>query len=679
MQKIFLCMVLFFMFAGVTSSQSNLVDSLQNELNLKLQDTTRIRVLNTLIYNLMLRGKFETAESYINEIKKLGTKYSDKKIQARILSYEGLLVFNKGNSDSAIVQGLKAVDIYNEIQDWSGLADVYSNLGMFYMQKGASNYALESMNKALNYYAALNDKKKLVIILNNMGDIQFRLDNYEQAYNYFYSSLSMAKEINYRSIFPYLYINLGDYYKVKNRYNEALNFFYKALNMCEEVKNKNVFSSANFKIGMVQIAVYNYQKAIGHFSSSLQTRKEIGDSIGIIAVYNQIAYVNLYLKKYSETSSALETAMKMNTPVKDKGEMKNSCLYYSMLDSAKGNYASALKWYKKYSELKESLFAEAKGKEMGRLEAKFEYEKKEEQFLESQKKRNAEIESKLTRKNSLIYLFAGAFVLMMVIVAAIIKTKKDKQKANEKLIKMVEERTSELRVAKEKAEASERIKDEFLSQMSHEIRTPLNSVISLTGILLDEIKGLKEENILSVVQGIDKSGKRIIRTIEMLLNYSEVINGTYKPKVMDVDLKEICGDVIKEIKPLVKEKGLYIKFHSGVDNKTIEGDEYSIHQIIKNIIENAVIYTEKGGVDVSLIEKEGEIIFNCRDTGIGISDEFKTKIFQPFNQEETGYTRKYEGNGLGLALSKKYCELNGAVIECESEKGIGSEIIVRFS
>ena len=111
----------------------------------------------------------------------------------------------------------------------------------------------------------------------------------------------------------------------------------------------------------------------------------------------------------------------------------------------------------------------------------------------------------------------------------------------------------------------------------------------------------------------------------------------------------------------------------------ILADEYSIMQIFANLIDNAIKYTKKGKVEILLTKnKSGNVMVEVKDTGIGMSKEFLPKIFEPFVQEEQGYSRSYEGNGLGLALTKRYCEINNAVIEVESEKNVGSTFRVIF-
>jgi len=154
----------------------------------------------------------------------------------------------------------------------------------------------------------------------------------------------------------------------------------------------------------------------------------------------------------------------------------------------------------------------------------------------------------------------------------------------------------------------------------------------------------------------------------------------YKPKLVKVDLdSEILNKLYKEHQLSAKQKGLEIIYICKEKDTKVIADTYSITQIFSNLINNAIKYTKKGKVEILLGKnKTCNIMVEIKDTGIGISKEFLPKIFEPFSQEEQGYTRSFEGNGLGLALVKKYCELNNAIMEVETEKNVGSTFRIIF-
>jgi len=240
----------------------------------------------------------------------------------------------------------------------------------------------------------------------------------------------------------------------------------------------------------------------------------------------------------------------------------------------------------------------------------------------------------------------------------------------------------ELVIAKEKAEQSDKLKSEFLAQISHEIRTPLHAILNFSSILKDEI----EENYGSIkdidkfFNGIKISGKRITRTIDLILNMSEIQTGVYKYQPIMFNLyNKVMTVVHYNLYQNAVDANLNFLLEKETDETTIYADEYSIYQIIYLIAENAIKFTKKGSVFIRVIRnKLDHLIVTIEDTGIGMSEEYLSNIFAPFFQEEQGYTRRFEGNGLGLSLVKKYCDLNNINIEIKSKKGIGSTFTLTF-
>lgn len=232
--------------------------------------------------------------------------------------------------------------------------------------------------------------------------------------------------------------------------------------------------------------------------------------------------------------------------------------------------------------------------------------------------------------------------------------------------------------AKEQAEKSDRLKGEFLAQMSHEIRSPLNSILNFTSLIKESCRDIMDDDLQMSFNIIDQASKRLIRTIDLILNMSELQANTYDFTPAKVDINE---DVLKklflEYTPQAKNRNLDFELNCGIANTVVTADAYSLYQIFNNLIDNSIKYTKSGKVEIN-ITRNSSLEVEIKDTGIGISKEFMLNIFQPFSQEEQGYTRRFEGNGLGLALVKKYVEMNGARIEVQSHKGLGSSFKVIF-
>ncbi|MFH1198309.1 MAG: PAS domain S-box protein [bacterium] len=235
--------------------------------------------------------------------------------------------------------------------------------------------------------------------------------------------------------------------------------------------------------------------------------------------------------------------------------------------------------------------------------------------------------------------------------------------------------------AKDFAERSNRLKSEFLTQLSHEIRTPVNSILSFSNLLRSELKDRIEEDLKFSFDMIDRGGRRLIRTIDLILDMSAVHTGAYVPSFEKLKLStDIIEPILKELLIHIKSKGLKLTFDNRLDNiQRIYADKYSTTQIFSNLLDNAIKYTEQGEIKVStMVNADGYICAAISDTGIGISEEYMKDLFEPFRQEEQGYSRKFEGNGLGLALVKSYCQINHAQISVESKKNLGTTFTLYF-
>ncbi len=238
-------------------------------------------------------------------------------------------------------------------------------------------------------------------------------------------------------------------------------------------------------------------------------------------------------------------------------------------------------------------------------------------------------------------------------------------------------RKEQLLFAKEKAEKSDRLKTEFLTRISHEIRTPLNNILTYTSILKEEFEDKLPEGMESAFYVIDNSSQRLIRTIELILNLSRVQTGNFETKFEVLDLhKDLLEDLNLEFFSRAKMKNLYFIYKNNSNNALIYADKYSLSQVFINLIDNAIKYTEKGGIQMIINELSNKICVSISDTGIGISPEYIPNVFNPFSQEDYGPNRIFQGTGLGLALVKRYVEINKAEIKVFSEKWKGSTFTV---
>ncbi len=230
-----------------------------------------------------------------------------------------------------------------------------------------------------------------------------------------------------------------------------------------------------------------------------------------------------------------------------------------------------------------------------------------------------------------------------------------------------------------KAEESEKIKTYFLAQMSHEIRSPLTAIMGFNLMIKDYLPKDVPEDLNYAFYAIDKSSRRLTRTIEQLLNMSQLQTGGYEMNVEKFDAAEVIEEILANYEEEVKLNEVEIKLGYKTKDSVITKDKYAIQHILANVIDNAVKYTKKGIIDIQLDRNENDNLYIIvKDSGIGMTDNFIANLFVPFSQEVMGYNRPYDGTGLGLALSKKYADLNNVDLKIESEKNLGTAVTILF-
>ncbi len=241
-------------------------------------------------------------------------------------------------------------------------------------------------------------------------------------------------------------------------------------------------------------------------------------------------------------------------------------------------------------------------------------------------------------------------------------------------------RATQLRVAKDSAEAADRTKSQFLANMSHELRTPLNAVIGYSEMLQEMARDDGVDDFIPDLEKITAAGKHLLDLINDILDLSKIEAGKMTLSMEKFAVAPLIQQVVGTVHPLVQKNGNTLEVSDTSNLGEMFADSMRIRQCLLNLLSNACKFTDKGTLRLT-VEKvrqheRGWVVFRVSDTGIGMTPEQLQRLFRPFTQADASTTRKYGGTGLGLTISLKFCQMMGGDITAESEAGRGSTFTI---
>ena len=232
----------------------------------------------------------------------------------------------------------------------------------------------------------------------------------------------------------------------------------------------------------------------------------------------------------------------------------------------------------------------------------------------------------------------------------------------------------EVKKARDSIKEAERLKNTFLNVLSHELRTPLNIILGYSSLIRESMKDKLEEEDKVYLDNLHSGSERLFKSITQMLEFAQLEAGTYNLNYETANLISIINNCVNDIKKEADYKKLEIKKQVEQESIYVDVDVNCLENAINNMLNNAVKFTRQGFVEIetNIIEERELILCKIKDSGVGISTEYMDHLFSPFSQEDLNIGRNYEGNGLGLALSKRFIEKMGGSLLVDSIKGVGS-------
>ena len=641
---------------------------------------------HSLAINFDYQNDLEMAEEdYIRAIN-IYDSIGNAKMKADVNFSLGALMHKCGNNYESLKRYDNSAKIYDSLGLEEDLAETYNSLGVMYYDWGRYEKAIDYYNLSLSIMYKLSLKSGISQILNNMGIVYHNGENWDVALKYFEESLEIEKELENDYGIATALNNIGAVFGDKKDYEKALEYYEKSLVIYEEQKDKSGISTTFYNIGDLYSNTNEPELAIIMLERSLQMEEEIGDQLGIALALASLS--GLYIKtnnlvtssKYNDRSYKIAT--KINNPEALIMIYEN---YYKIYE-IKNRDKLALDYFKKHTQLKDSIFTESLYKQLADVKARYELEQKEQQIellnsknqvsqLDLEKKQN------VVRRQRIIMIVAiSGFAVILVFLLMLfrqIRKKRAVYKILDEQNKEILQGREQLVKAKEKAEESDKLKSVFLANMSHELRTPLNGILGFTDILRTEIM---DEEFRNIADFIHTSGNRLHDTLNSIIDLSIIESNRMEIVFSEIPLEEFMTEKVTLFKAGASKKNLDLSLECSGKQILIYTDRRILTNLISNLLDNAIKYTNKGSVKVIvlIVRKDAReyLKFQVADTGIGIEDDTAKYIFEKFRQGSEGHGRKFEGTGLGLTICKKYVEILDGEISLESKLHKGSVVTV---
>ncbi len=552
-----------------------------------------------------LRNNSDSAERYYNE--GLENKFHDKNLYSNFLWYSAGLNRVTGNLSAALEKSLTLKSLVESNQITKDPYKIYNLLALGYLGLMEYDLAFENFNKSAEL-ALLKDNEAYAGVV---------------------------------------YANIGKLFYDQFLLNEALEYLSKGAKIEEKYELFGSFGNSCTIIADIYLKLNDENQAYDYLKKAKENNKISNNRIGLSKTY--FVYGEVHSKKNNTDSAIyyLNKSIDIAELHSANSILKDAYLSLSKIYAKKNNYVKAYYYHDKFFMVHNKMYNVEKISQAKALEQKLIHQEKERELIELELKKQETINR---LKNLLLFIGLVGSVVILIYLFKFKKLNKQYQKS------------------KEKAEESDNLKSRFLQTISHEIRTPLNGILGFSDMIVSNSITPKESAQINDL--IHKNSDDLISTIENLVDIAHLSTNQYKLSKTKFELSDLLESVYNKVKDNViykNKKDIKLELKK---NDTIEiySDKSIITKIIQHLVKNAILYTDKGSIQLGYtIEKSNLIIF-VKDTGIGISPEKIDIIFSPFRNAEENINIKVGGTGLGLTIVNEFIHI------LEGKIWVGSEL-----
>lgn len=663
--------------SGLLKSQTNpVIDSLNILLKNVRADSTKTELLCKLAH-AYINVNAKKAHEIATQAVMLANQTKNYKSQINAINELVTLDRHEGLFLNALAKAKNALQIAQNIKDTASIAKCYMSIGDVYFSLESFNKSVPQYQKAFNLYQLNGNIESSITALNRIGNRYMDIGRTKNDSNFCFTAISnyekakdLAYKFNYSKAYISTCISLADAYNIlgflsQNRHHFYSSFQYsmQSLKLAQQYYLKEYQGISYLNLGEVSLNLNKPIKAISYFELAEKIYSDLGNKSWLLNTYTFLGKsyfeIHLYDRAIEYVNKAIELAQTQQLLV----SLRDNYLLLADIYTKKNDYQTAYHYYTLYNIQKDKVINNNTILHISRLQAELDLERKDreiELLTKNTEIQHQQISSQLMQHKMLI---AGITALCFIIVFGVY------------LFYQRKKTTQKILQAKIVAEQAKEAQEQFLANTSHEIRTPMNGIIGMTHHLMETSLSNQQKEYIAAIKD---SSDNLLALINQLLDLSKIMAHKITFENKPFEIREIIKNLVRLLEFRTQEKNIAVSI--ALDEAIpfrIVGDAIRLKQILLNLVENAIKFTHKGSVKITvkiIEESDSALILNfmVEDTGIGIPESKLDLIFENFAQVNARTTRKYGGTGLGLPISKQLIEQQGGNIYVSSKLNIGS-------
>ncbi len=662
--------ILLLSLCGVSTlfAQSKL-DSLKQQLTVANNDSLRLLILLSMSAESEYRD-YALSSQYTKDASPIADKINQPWAKGKLFLRMGFLETMRGNYAEALKYHLECVKIYTQMKDSSRLAASLVDVGSDYRDMGEYEegyiYMIKSYQMAKNHRDIPTHEDSLImaVALHNIGTVFTELEQFDAALGHLQASAKISEEIGDEEGLPYACDEIGELYRRKGDFKQSEQYLFTGLKEARRLKIRFLVPRIQSRLANLYLDKKDFPKSLLYYDSVIEQEQTINNRFGLAACA-------LGKGKVMSRSGNFEKAQKLYTfSLTTSRELKArnlELLCYKELAlfyEVKGDFAQSLYYFKQHDALRDSIFSGSAMEKLSQNQVRFELDNKNTEIEELSQARllqNSEIKRQELISNILVIVVALTAILLF----TVYRSGSRRKRINGLLL----EHQEEIKKRSVELEQLNQVKDKFFSVISHDLRSPMNALAGTLDLL--EQKHITPDEFRDLSKNLRTQFNHTRTLINNLLNWTllQMDKLTIQPEKVSLHSKvEESFATIRMLYP--KNILLENEVNAGM---MVFADANIINLVLRNLILNAVKFTESGGrIWITAKEEAKEIIVSVSDNGIGIKPEVRDLLFEKTSGYSTRGTANEKGTGLGLILCKEFVEKNGGRIWLESELGKGT-------